>query len=627
MKTLELLAPAKDLECGMAAIDHGADAVYIGAQRFGARAAAGNDMEDLRRLCEYAHLYQAKVYVALNTLIYENELQEAERLVHDIYDAGADAIIIQDMSIMEMILPPISIHASTQTDNRDVAQVRWLANQGLERVVLARELDVKQIAEIHRQVPEIELEAFVHGALCVSFSGLCYASQYVFERSANRGECSQFCRLKFDLVDAENNLIKNQKHLLSLKDMKRVDHLSELIQAGVTSFKIEGRLKDVTYVKNVVSAYSMAIDKYIADHPQTYKRASIGRTVHHFTPDLYKTFNRGYTDYFEKDKTSKYHSHDTPKSLGEYLGVVNCVDKRSFTIRGNVKINNGDGLCYFNQKNELKGIRINRSEGSRLFPLQIPEDLKPGNRVYRNSDMVFLKFLQQQRAAERKIDIRQSLALTDDGFCLQAEGMGADGQLIKAVFRNPCHHEKAKNNQEENIKKQLTKTGNTPFRCIILDISKDVGDYFIPTSVLNDMRRQVLSMLHEQYISAALKRRKNVMRQSERGAGQLETDPRQGNRYYRQYSYMYNASNSISEKFYVKRYGEIKSPAMEILGNKPQNALLMQCKYCIKHALGHCNKYGGKPSQWVEPLYLVMSDGRKFRLEFDCKLCQMNVYA
>lgn len=345
MNYLELLSPARNLECGMAAIDHGADAVYIGAERFGARQAAGNPVGDIAELCKYAHTFGAKVYVTVNTIIYDDELKGTEELIWRLYDVGVDAILVQDMGILEMNLPPIDLHASTQTDNRTKEKVAWLAAHGFKRVVLARELSLTDIAGIHRDVPGVEIEAFVHGALCVSYSGQCYASQYCFGRSANRGECAQFCRLRFDLEDSAGQRIVAGKHLLSLKDMCRIDSIEQMADAGVTSFKIEGRLKDITYVKNVTAAYSRRLDGIVKRHPDKYCRASFGKCSYTFTPSLDKTFNRGFTDYFLKGRESSIISFDTPKSIGEYVGKVKEVHNNSFSIAGTASFANGDGLC------------------------------------------------------------------------------------------------------------------------------------------------------------------------------------------------------------------------------------------------------------------------------------------
>jgi putative protease len=325
VRALELLAPAKNLECGIAAIDHGADAVYIGASRFGARAAVGNSIEDIQELCEYAHPFGAKVYVTVNTILYDDELDDTRKLLSGLKKAGVDAILVQDMAIREMN-DGLTLHASTQTDNRTPQKVKWLRDIGFSRVVLARELSVDEIAEIHRQVPDVELEVFVHGALCVSYSGICYASQYCFGRSANRGECAQFCRMKFSLQDADGREMERDRYLLSLKDMNQSDSLEELIAAGATSFKIEGRLKDISYVKNVTASYSLRLNEIIRKNPNKYCRSSKGICTYTFTPDLRKTFNRGYTHYFLHGRQPDIASFDTPKAMGEYVGVVrNCV--------------------------------------------------------------------------------------------------------------------------------------------------------------------------------------------------------------------------------------------------------------------------------------------------------------
>ena len=319
MRTIELLAPAKNLECGIEAIRHGADAVYIGAGRFGARAAAGNPVDDIRKLAEYAHFFRAKVYVALNTILKDSELNDAEKLAWELYEAGADALIVQDMGLLKLHLPPIPLHASTQMDNRTVEKVRFLQSAGFEQAVLARELSLTEIAGIHKACPDMKLEVFVHGALCVSYSGQCYISEHCFGRSANRGECAQVCRMSFDLEDDEGNKIVSDKHLLSLKDMCLLDDMEKLIEAGATSFKIEGRLKDVAYVKNVTAAYSRKLNEIISRHKGKYARSSSGKSEYKFTPDVNKSFNRGFTNYFLYGRNDKIFSFDTPKALGEFV--------------------------------------------------------------------------------------------------------------------------------------------------------------------------------------------------------------------------------------------------------------------------------------------------------------------
>ena len=343
MTPLELLAPAKNLECGIAAIDHGADAVYIGAPRYGARAAAGNSVDDIRRLCDYAHPFGVKVYVTVNTILYDNELEPTRQLLAELTQAGVDAILVQDMAVLQLAEDTgLCLHASTQTDNRTPEKVRWLHSLGFSRAVLARELSVDDIANIHAEVPDMELEVFVHGALCVSYSGLCYASQYCFRRSANRGECAQFCRMRFSLEDACGEVILRDRYLLSLKDMNQSNHLRELVEAGATSFKIEGRLKDAAYVKNVTAAYSLCLDAIIRQNPEQYCRASLGHCDYTFTPDLKRTFNRGFTNYFLHGRQPGIASFDTPKAIGEFVGTVKEIRSDSFNVAGVASFANGD---------------------------------------------------------------------------------------------------------------------------------------------------------------------------------------------------------------------------------------------------------------------------------------------
>lgn len=344
MRKLELLAPAKNLECGKAAIDHGADAVYIGASKFGARASAGNSLDDIRELCLYAHQFGAKVYVTVNTIVYEDELEDTRALLRALTEMRVDALLVQDMAVLDLLpkdMKPLpALHASTQTDNRTAKKVAWLHGLGFERVVLARELSLAEIKTIHQTVPDVQLEGFVHGALCVSYSGVCYASQYCFQRSANRGACAQFCRMKFDLIDAQGREIEHQRHLLSLKDLCQIDHLEEMADAGICSFKIEGRLKDVEYVKNVVSAYSKRLNSIIEKRGDDYRRASLGQVTYYFEPDLKKTFNRGYTDYFLHRRQPYIYSPDTPKALGEYVGKVKEIRRGSFNVAGTASFAN-----------------------------------------------------------------------------------------------------------------------------------------------------------------------------------------------------------------------------------------------------------------------------------------------
>ena len=673
MTSLELLAPAKNLACGIAAIDHGADAVYIGASRFGARSAAGNSIDDIRQLCNYAHPFGVKVYVTVNTILYDNELDATRQLLQDLQVIGVDAILVQDMAILEMrnvelgmnnddyqssadsayrgnhnfqfsiFNSQLKYHASTQTDNRTPEKVRWLRSLGFSRVVLARELSVEEIAEIHREVPDVELEVFVHGALCVSYSGLCYASQYCFGRSANRGECAQFCRMKFSLVDSEGREVEHDRYLLSLKDMNQSDHLLELIEAGATSFKIEGRLKDISYVKNVTAAYSQRLNEIIRRYPDKYCRSSLGESRYTFTPDLRKTFNRGYTTYFLHGRQPNIASFDTPKAVGEYVGTVKELRGDSFNVAGVASFANGDGLCFVTSsppesggargglnmnKGELVGFRANRVQGNRIWPYRMPAGLHPGIRLYRNNDQEFER-LMSRPSAERRIPIRLTLRAVGDGFTLSASLAQLVNQgdcpqcaeLAKHMGTVPMIHFRAEHQQaqkppHENIIRQLSKLGDTIYTCSSVDIPADFN-YFIPNSVLSDMRRSLVVLLRSEECG---------MRSEDTPAADLSL---QGNltppsslltpRNY-PYTYLYNISNHLSQQF----YGSSEKTAYELKGG---DGPIMQCRHCIRYALGYCVKHGGQRPTWHEPLSLVLGDGRRFRLEFDCKHCQMNVYA
>ena len=604
MRSLELLAPAKNLECGIAAIDHGADAVYIGAAKFGARVAAGNSVDDIRQLCHYAHQFAAKVYVTVNTIIYDDELKATEQLILELQEAGVDAILVQDMGLLtchlstvNCQLSTVNFHASTQTDNRTAEKVRWLRSLGFRRVVLARELSVEEIAAIHREVPDVELEVFVHGALCVSYSGLCYASQYCFGRSANRGACAQVCRMKFDLLDADGRELEHQRHLLSLKDLNQSAHLEELIQAGAVSFKIEGRLKDATYVKNVVAAYSQRLDSIIAKHPDEYCRASKGRCTYTFTPNLKKTFNRGFTTYFLHGRQPDIFSPDTPKAMGEFVGTVKELRRDSFNVAGTAAFANGDGLCFINQEHELEGFRVNRAEGNRLFPQQMPRNLRPGTALYRNNDMEFERLLSRQSSV-RKIPVTMTLAVTPDGFSLSA--LGATASIA-------CEHQQAEKPQRDNIVRQLSKLGGTPYECSGVEMPADFN-YFIPSSLLADLRRQWVEAVNSVTSSP-----------NPTGATSKTSNSALPAPHY-DYPYLYNIANRQAQQF----YGVKEPTAYELHGG---DGPLMQCRHCLQYAMGYCVKHGGQKPTYKYPLYLRLGDGRRFRLEFDCKHCQMNVYA
>ena len=583
----------------MAAIDHGADAVYIGAPHFGARAAAGNSIEDIRRLCDYAHPFGVKVYVTVNTILYDQELEATRQLLLDLEAVGVDAILVQDMAVLQLAAgTSLTLHASTQTDNRTPEKVRWLKSLGFSRTVLARELSVEEIARIHAEVPDMDLEVFVHGALCVSYSGLCYASQNTFCRSANRGECAQFCRMRFSLQDADGREIERERYLLSLKDMNQSEHLQELIEAGATSFKIEGRLKDAAYVKNVTAAYSQRLDAIIRQHPEQYCRASLGRCEYTFTPDLNRTFNRGYTSYFIHGRQPDIASFDTPKAVGEFVGTVKEIRGDSFNVAGVARFTNGDGLCFQNEEHQLEGFRANRVEGNRIFPYKMPHGLRPGMRLYRNNDQEFERLLSSQ-SARRRIPVRLSLQAVDGGFELSAERTGSSCK----VFLSQAH-QKAQKSPRENLVRQLTKLGDTIYECQQLDIPADF-DYFIPNSQLSELRRRLVENLN--LVLGSGPKIKNLV---------LGPDP--STKFY-PYPYLYNISNRLSQAF----YGTDDLTAYELKGGEGP---IMQCRHCIRYSLGYCVKHGGKRPQWREPLSMVLGDGRRFRLEFNCNHCQMNVY-
>ncbi len=621
MRKLELLAPAKDLKCGIAAIDCGADAVYIGAARFGARQAVGNSIDDINELCEYAHKFGCKVYVTVNTIIYDNELEDTQKLLNELGRIGVDAILVQDMGITKLQLPQnVALHASTQTDNRSAEKVEWLARHNFDRVVLARELSLEEIRNIHQRVPQTELEVFVHGALCVSYSGVCYASEYCFGRSANRGACAQFCRMKFDLTDKDGNEIINQAHLLSLKDMCRIDSLEQLADAGVTSFKIEGRLKDINYVRNVTAAYNKQLNEIISRRGSEYERASSGVCDIRFTPNLNKTFNRGFTDYFLNGRTSDLASFYTPKAMGEYVGKVKGIRGNSFNVAGTTSFANGDGLCFINSNNELEGFRINRAEGNRLFPLRMPRGLRKGIALYRNSDQLFEKELNGDNV-QRKLGIRINIKASAEGLHIEAKTCD---EKLHINLQKDISLEKAQKSQVDNIKRQISKFGNTIFTVEDVIVEPTDFPWFIPNSILAEIRRQATDELMDRLSEMSenqkdTKTKDQAQQLPDNGKGSFHSISSY------QHPYMYNIANRLAHSFYEQEGMSDITPAFEI--KKPSSPLVMQCRYCLRHELGQCKKSHKQSGLLKEPLHLRLADGRTFRLEFDCKKCQMNIYA
>ena len=603
-RKIELLAPAKNLECGIAAIDHGADAVYIGAPKFGARAAAVNSLEDIAALVEYAHLYNARIYVTVNTILKDEELQETEKMIWALFRAGVDALIVQDMGITGLNLPPIPLHASTQMDNRTVEKVRFLADAGFRQVVLARELSLREISKIHEACPDVPLEIFVHGALCVSYSGQCYVSQACFGRSANRGECAQFCRLPFSLVDAEGRVIVKDKHLLSLKDLNQSDELEALLDVGASSFKIEGRLKDVSYVKNVTAAYRRKLDAIFARRKE-YARASSGSCRYAFNPQLDKSFSRGFTHYYLHGRTKDVFSFDTPKSLGEEMGTMKEARGNYLTVAGLKSFNNGDGVCYIDEQGRLQGFRINRVEGNKLYPQEMPR-IKPRTVLYRNFDQEFEKIL-ARKSSERRIAVSVRLTDTPFGFALTLTDED-DNSVTLSLAREK---EPARTPQEENLKTQLAKFGNTPFEAVRIDIDF-AGNWFLPASVLADFRRQAV----EKLISA---RRINYRRELFVLKPTAHAFPQST------LTYLGNVMNGQAVSFYAGHGVASIAPAFERA--PAEKAVLMFCKHCLRYSMGWCPVHQRERSPYREPYYLVSTDGKRFRLEFDCKNCQMKVNA
>ena len=603
-RKIELLAPAKNLECGIAAIDHGADAVYIGAPKFGARAAAVDSLEDIAALVEYAHLYNARIYVTVNTILKDEELQETEKMIWALFRAGVDALIVQDMGITGLNLPPIPLHASTQMDNRTVEKVRFLADAGFRQVVLARELSLREISKIHEACPDVPLEIFVHGALCVSYSGQCYVSQACFGRSANRGECAQFCRLPFSLVDAEGRVIVKDKHLLSLKDLNQSDELEALLDAGASSFKIEGRLKDVSYVKNVTAAYRRKLDAIFARRKE-YARASSGSCRYAFNPQLDKSFSRGFTHYYLHGRTKDVFSFDTPKSLGEEMGTMKEARGNYLTVAGLKSFNNGDGVCYIDEQGRLQGFRINRVEGNKLYPQEMPR-IKPRTVLYRNFDQEFEKIL-VRKSSERRIAVSVRLTDTPFGFALTLTDED-DNSVTLSLAREK---EPARTPQEENLKTQLAKFGNTPFEAVRIDIDF-AGNWFLPASVLADFRRQAV----EKLISA---RRINYRRELFVLKPTAHAFPQST------LTYLGNVMNAQAVSFYAGHGVASIAPAFERA--PAEKAVLMFCKHCLRYSMGWCPVHQRERSPYREPYYLVSTDGKRFRLEFDCKNCQMKVNA
>ena len=624
LRYIELLAPARDAATAMAAIDHGADAVYMGSPAFGARAQAGNSLADVEAVARYAHRFGARLYVTVNTILYNDELKRAQELVWDLWRAGVDAIIVQDLALTRLSLPPIALHASTQCDIRTPQKARFLEQCGFTRLVLARELTVDEIRAI-RQTVSADLEVFVHGALCVSYSGDCQASYAITGRSANRGECCQVCRFKFDLEDADGNKLVRGKHLLSLRDMNRLGHLEELLDAGVCSLKIEGRLKDAAYVKNVTGAYRRELDRIIAAHPDRYRRASSGFSSLTFDPDPAQGFNRGFTDYFFRQPqpaAGTLATFKSPKWIGTPVATVLRKAGNALIVKADAPLSNGDGLGYYSPSGEFVGFRLNRVEGNRIYPLGDANPL-PGTRLYRNSDKLRNDLL-AGRTAQRKIPVDVVLEKRNDQLSLTLTD--ADGHFATAAEQTEWPQ--ARTPQLERRRKELEKLGDTIFSAA--DIDDRCGDSFIPASTLSRLRREAVTLLEMA---------REAARQTEKpGKPSAEIALPEGHVLSRHD----NIANDIAAGFYASLTGTTADRiprAIELTGedsaaeterkeygakgihSKEQGTRVMQTRYCLRREMGCCLKTAAGKSL-PSPLYL-QSNAHRFRLDFDCARCSM----
>ncbi len=607
IRPIELLAPAKNAEIAFEAIRHGADAIYMGASSHGARSAAANSLTDMASVVEYAHRFNVKVYATVNTLIYDHELKDVERLVADLYCIGVDALIVQDMAMLRLDIPPIALHASTQCDARTVEKARFLAAVGFSQIVLPREMNLDEIRAVHSAIPSTPLEAFVHGALCVSYSGDCQASYVTNGRSANRGECAQICRLPFDLVDANGKTLVRDKHLLSLRDLNRSTSLEAMIEAGVSSFKIEGRLKDAAYVKNTVGAYRRLLDNIIARHPDELTRASYGESTLTFTPDLDKSFNRGYTDYFTLDNSLG--SIDTPKWQGQKIGTVKRTDGTRVEVKLDLPLHNGDGLTYLDNDGEFHGFRVNRADGNRLTLLKKEARLRPGVTLYRNNDKEWEDRLATSTA-------RRDLTIE---FVLQAIG---ENDIALDISDTHGHHAtvtalnaiagQARTPQEDARRRTIEKTGGTGF--VVKRFEDRLGDRFVATSIIAELRRNAIAAL-ERVIRMTY--RYDYRREEDKNIPYPSSQP---------LTYHDNVANRLAQSFYEQHGATVGEKALEVTrasSSKSDVKRVMTSRYCIRRQLNRCLKTPtGK--EWKGPLYLI-GNGVRYALEFDCTNCRMHL--
>jgi len=607
MKKVEILSPAKNLIQGMAAINAGADAVYIGAPQYGARTNATNSVEDIAELVEYAHLFKVQVFVVVNTILYDHELEDCKKLIYQLYAIGVDALIVQDMAILEMDLPPIVLHASTQANNRDPKHVKFLADAGMKRVVLARELNLDQIKEIH-EATDMELEFFVSGALCVSFSGNCYMSIAGGERSANRGSCAQNCRLPYQLIDGTGKTLIANSHLLSIKDLDLSDQLPALIEAGICSFKIEGRLKDIVYVKNNTSYLRKKLDAFLLNNPN-YKKASSGRTIYNFEAEMDRSFNRGYTDYFVNKRKEKIGSWESPKSQGQLIGKLIATKANGYVIENHDILNNGDGLYFINEEGVADGMQINIIINDIVVPNNF-RPIQPGTVIYRNSDANFNRLVEREDSAIRKIGVKLTFSETEKGFQLLA--VDEDGHQSSLSFEGEKVPAKSTESNEANIKKNLAKAGSTPFMVDEIELVLN-GSWFFPNSKINEIRRDVLDQLIDVRIKE-YHRDEFKIQKTEHPYPVSKLD------------FTYNVSNHMARAFY-KRHGVTEIEKAFELQWDPGKSRVMTTKYCVKYELGKCARFQRDTmgDKLTEPLTLKHGEN-EYKLKFNCKPCEMEIW-
>ena len=604
MNKVELLAPAKDLETGIAAVNCGADAIYIGAARFGARESAANPLPAIEQLARHAHRYWARVYVVVNTLLYDSELAEAETLIRQVYEAGADALIIQDVGLLELDLPPLPLFASTQMHNHTPERVAFLEKVGFSRAILARELDIDQIRAV-RAATTLELETFIHGALCVSYSGQCYLSYAIGGRSGNRGQCAQPCRRPYSLVGADGHALPTDRYMLSLRDNNQTAALADLLDAGVSSFKIEGRLKDQSYVMNVVGHYRRQLDALLEG--RALRPAASGRIQLDFAPDPAKSFNRGFTSYFVRGRGAPMASNLTPKATGEPLGKIRSLGRGFFTLEpGAPELHLADGLCFFDAARELAGTVVNRVEGERIYPASL-FGLAPGLQLYRNHDHAFLSALQKSSAARL---LRVSLRLEAAPGGLRLAATDEDGCQAAVTWTGEPEPARQPEQARQTLERQLRKLGGTAFECTSVEIAVEPPP-FLPVAVLNQLRRDAV----DQLVAAREAARPRPTGGAVRNAVPFPK---------KTLSYEGNVLNQLAERFYRRHGVESIEPAAEsgldLAGRK-----VMTTKYCLRYQLNACPRQPNHV-RLPEPLHLLDEQGLSFPLRFNCAECVMEVY-